>query len=836
MAMQLTLAYRYLQGRKLRTFFTTLAIVLGVAMIVAVNGIIPTMMKAFRQNMLAAAGAVDLSVTTETRNGFSPQVLETLRQVPGIAHVAGSLRRNLVLPVGSPINAVTVVGLDDAAQEVRAYTVTEGRFLQPGDGNVVLIGENLARQMELGVDDTFRLPSTAGTTEFEIVGILAGRVMPGVEEVFMPLAAAQALFDQPGEINTVEALFTPEAERAAVEAEVQAQLGSDYTLGALEYGSELLASIEVAKIVMSLFGLMALVMGGFVILNTFRAIVAERRRDLGMLRAVGASRKAIIGLILAEGLLQGAVGAGVGMILGYALMVGMVILLNPIMESYLRFRMGIPTPPLASIVIAVVLGVGMTILGGLWPALSASRVTPLEALRPTVSEAYQRVARRRALVGAGFVALALLGLLSGQTGPAALGVVLFLIGLVLVAPALIRPLARAFGRPLALAFAREGRIAQGNMARQPGRAAVTASALMIGLAIVVTMSGMTTSLVEGFMNIIDKNLGADFLFMPPSLFLGGGNIGAGPELRQRIQETPGIAEVTTLRMGMTEAGGTVLQVIGIDPATFPRISGLDFSAGDETEAYAELAAGRAIIVNGVFALQNRVRVGDTLTLKTPEGERDYRVVGIGIDFMNAKLATGYISQANLAADFHQTTDLFLMANKTPEADLATVHNALEAIIRDYPVFTLFDSAQWRASQRDTLAGAMNMLYLLVVALALPSLVALINTLVINVMERTREIGLLRAVGGTRRQIRRMILAESLLLAATGTAFGILVGLWLGYVMVGVLKIAGFKLPYYFPFGGILFTIAVGLLLGVAASLIPARHAARLDVVAALHYE
>jgi len=836
MNMQLTLAYRYLQGRKLRTFLTTLAIVLGVAMIVAVNGLIPAMMTSFKQNMLAAAGVVDLSVTSETRSGFGLKVLETVRQVPGIAHASGSLRRNLMLPVDSPVSAVTVVGLDDAAQEVRAYSVVEGRFLQPGDGNALLIGENLARKMGLGVGDTFRLPSTAGTTAFEIVGILAGRVMPGVEEVFMPLAAAQALFDQPGEINTVEALFAPDVDRAAVEAEVQARVGEGYTLGALESGSELLASIEIGKIALSVFGLLALMMAGFVIFNTFRAVVAERRRDLGMLRAVGASRKTIVGLILAEGALQGAIGAAAGLLLGYALMVGMVLLLNPLMESYLRFRLGVPSPPFLYMAIAAALGLGMTVLGGLWPALSASHVTPLEALRPTVGEAYQRVARRRAIMGAALIALALLGLLSGQVGPALLGTALLLGGMVLVAPALIRPIARAFGRPLALAFAQEGRIAQGNMSRQPGRAAVTASALMIGLALVVMATGMTSSIVDGFMGIVDKNLGADFIFMPPSLLLGGGNVGAGPELAERIRQAPGIAVVTTLRMGMSEANGAALQVIGIDPTTFPQVSGLDFSAGDEAQAYTELAAGRAIIVNGVFALQNRVRVGDTLTLKTPEGERDYRVVGIGMDFMNAKLATGYVSQANLAADFHQTTDLLLMANKTPEADLATVHNALEAVIRDYPIFTLFDSAQWRASQRDTMAGAMNSLYVVVVALALPSLVALVNTLVINVIERTREIGLLRAVGGTRRQIRRMILAESLLLAATGTAFGILIGLWLGYVIVGALKVVGFTLPYYFPFGGILFTIAVGLLFGVLASLIPARQAARLDVVTALHYE
>ncbi|MCX7683344.1 MAG: FtsX-like permease family protein, partial [Anaerolineae bacterium] len=688
----------------------------------------------------------------------------------------------------------------------------------------------------LGVGDTLTLPSTNGTTDFEIVGILAGRVLPGVEEVFMPLAAAQMLFNQPGEINMVEALFAPDADRAAVEADVQARLGEGYRLGTLEPGSELLASIKIGQIALSVFGLLALMMAGFVIFNTFRAVVAERRHDLGMLRAVGASRKAIVGLILAEGVLQGVVGVAAGLLLGYMLMVGMVLLLNPMMEGYIRFRLDVPAPPLGHMVAAVALGLGMTVLGGLWPALSASRVMPLEALRPTVGEAYQRIARQRALVGAVLIALALLGLLSGRVGPALVGTAFLLGGMVLVAPALIRPIARTFGGLLTLAFAREGQIAQGNMARQPGRAAVTASALMIGLAIVVMATGMASSIVDGFMGIVDKTLGADFIFMPPSLLMSGGNVGAGPELAERIRQTPGIAVVTTLRMGTSVTNGAALQVIGIDPVTFPQVSGLDFSAGDEAQAYAELRAGRAIIVNGIFAMQNRVRVGDTLTLQTAEGKRDYRVVGIGMDFMNAKLATGYISQAYLAADFHQTTDLLLMANKRPEADLVTVHNALEAVIRDYPIFTLFDSAQWRASQRNMLAGAVHSLYGVVVVLALPSLVALVNTLVINVIERTREIGLLRAVGATRRQIRRMILAESLLLAATGTAFGILAGLWLGYVVIGALKVAGFTLPYYFPFGGILFTVAVGLLFGVLASLIPARRAARLDVVRALQYE
>jgi putative ABC transport system permease protein len=279
-----------------------------------------------------------------------------------------------------------------------------------------------------------------------------------------------------------------------------------------------------------------------------------------------------------------------------------------------------------------------------------------------------------------------------------------------------------------------------------------------------------------------------------------------------------------------------VQLVGIDPATYPQVSGLEFTSGNEAAAYAELAAGRALISNGIFAAQNNVKVGDTLTLKTPEGDRQYRVVGIGLDYLNAKLATSYISQANLAADFHQTADLLLMANKKPEADVNAVRVALENVLKEYPAFTLISGAEWRESQYQTFFSAMWLFYVMMFVLSIPSLLAMINTLAINVMERTREIGVIRAVGATRGQVQRIVLAESLLLAATGIAFGILAGLWLGYVMVGAMNVSGFKLPYYFPYNGILAAIAVGLIFGVAAAVLPARQAARLEIVTALHYE
>lgn len=219
--------------------------------------------------------------------------------------------------------------------------------------------------------------------------------------------------------------------------------------------------------------------------------------------------------------------------------------------------------------------------------------------------------------------------------------------------------------------------------------------------------------------------------MPSSLVLGGGNLGAGPELAGRVRETPGVGAVTSLRMGASQAKGASLQVLGIVPATFPAVSGLEFSEGEAPQAYAALGSERAIILNGVSALQSGTKVGDTVPLRTPEGDLPYRVVAIGLDYLNAKLATGHVSQANLARDFHQLSDVLLMANAARGADVAAVRTSLERVVEDYPAFSLLDSAAFRESQEQALGRSMTFYYVLLLAIALPGLIAMINTLAIN---------------------------------------------------------------------------------------------------------
>ena len=281
--------------------------------------------------------------------------------------------------------------------------------------------------------------------------------------------------------------------------------------------------------------------------------------------------------------------------------------------------------------------------------------------------------------------------------------------------------------------------------------------------------------------------------------------------------------------------GSPVSLLGIDPQTYPAVSGLDFQEGDEASAYAALAEGRTMFVNGSFLMTFGLQVGDTVELMTPNGPQTYTIIAQASDLLNAKVVTAYISQENLAADFGRSDDVFIQLNLRPGVRLEEVDDQIKAAAADYPQFTVLAGKKYIDDMLTMLNAVFAGMFFLLAFLALPSLIAMMNTLAINVIERRREIGMVRAVGATRRQIRRMITAEALLLASVGTAFGILSGMYLGYVIVKGIGVM-FPIPYSFPLAGILAAAAIGLGFGALAAVIPARQAAHLQVVEALRYE
>lgn len=842
---QVLLAARYLWGRKLRTFLTTLAILFGTLVIFSTNLLMPTMVKAFQSNLMAASGQVDVTVTLTTGEAFSRNVLNRLKSVEGISAIAGSLSRTVNIPDQyyrhARIAALTLTGIDPrAAQNLRSYLIKEGRFLRPSDDEVAVITQSLADELGLTLGDNLSLPTTGGNVKLRVVGLMPARALPGNEEVLVTLVEAQKLLDLPNRMNTIEINLatTQEAEREAIQNNIKAALGDDYTLGGLSSGSEILASMRLGQAMFNLFGFLALFMGAFIIFNTFRTIVAERRRDIGMLRAVGAGRGTIIGLILMEGLLQGVVGSVGGIFVGYFLGAGTLKLMSSALTWFMHLEIGNPVIQPGLIAMTIGFGVCTTLLAGLLPAFSASRIAPLEALRPSMTDMVQRSAKAGGVIGWIMIGLALAGLFAGGIEGAALGAMLFLTGLVLVAPMLVKPVSSVFARLVAAVFARDGTgmLAQSNLTRQPARAAVTASATMIGLAIIVAMGGMIWSLTGGFMEILERSLGSDYLIIPPSVGVWKSNVGAGSELADDLRAVSGVAEVSTMRFASATVDGTAVSMLGIDPVIYPRVANLTFQQGNTDDAYAVLGRERAIIANGILAAQLGLKPGSTVRLSTPTGQKEYLVVAVAGDYLNAKITTAYISQDNLEADFRKTEDVLFQISLLPGADPSQVEPRLKKDLEEYPQFKLISGQSYFEENKQLFNAAFAFYFVFLGILAFPSLIALLNTLAIGVIERTREIGMLRAIGAAQKQVRRMVIVESLLLAAIGTAFGLLAGLYLGYVMVLGLDVGGFPIPYEFPYVGLLAAIATGLLFGVVAALVPARQAAEMDIVRALRYE
>jgi putative ABC transport system permease protein len=863
MGIRLTLAARYIGGRRLRAFLTTLAVVFGVLVIFGMNIIVPTMLQSFQSGMMAATDTVDLTATLKSGNSFPAATLAKVKGVDGVRAAQGLLDRSVNLPAdfydhdpkaADRVGTLSLIGLDSkTARTVRPYPIRDGRFLASGDADAAVITASLAADLGLKLGDAMALPMADGLVHLTIVGLRAPRTVPGNEEVLVTLPEAQKLFAQPDQLASMEANFVSAdaAKRSEIKSAVAAALGSGFTLETLSTDTNLFASLQAAKIGFNAFGVLALFMGAFIIFNTFRTIVAERRRDIGMLRAVGASRSTVVGTIVAEGLIQGLLGTAVGMLLGYLLASAGTAAYGSIMASFVHLSVGRPVVSLGIVIVSVILGVGTTLAAGLIPALSAGRVTPLEALRP-VSDlvSYRRTVGAGAIVGIVFVILALAALASGSTAFLALGTLLFMVGLVLVAPALVRPLSLVFGAFLALLFARNatGTLAQTNLSRQPSRSAVTASTTMIALALIVALGGLTVSVSKGFLGVMRKSLGSDYIFVPPAIGVWQNDVGAKSGFADSLRGIDGVDRVSTLRYGAAgidvaaiksargASAGSTTSILGIDPTDFPLVSGLSFSDGNAEKAFADLAGGRTIIVNPILAASLGLKVGDILPLETAEGRRDYRVVGVATDFMDAKIATAFISQDNLAGDFHRIDDIFIQLNLKPGADAAAAAAAIREAAQAYPQFSMIQGREYYNQMSDLFTAIFSAFYVLFLFMALPSLLTTINTLAISVLERTREIGMLRAVGTTKKQVSRTVLAEALLLAALGSVFGLTAGLYLGYLLVHAMASAGFPMPYVFPWGGLVSAVVIGLGFGALAAIIPARKAAGLQIVEALRYE
>ncbi len=823
------MAWQYLKGRKLRTTLTTLAIVFGVALILAMNLVLPGAQKALQQSMEAGSKGVDLSVSSLTGEGFAPQESTTLlSQTDGVEAVTGVLRRRIALPKTQQIGDITqieLIGVDVATvSAVHTYDLRDGRFI--GQDGEAVVAPDIAKPGE-----TVTVVTTAGLKTYSVVGVLKdGGLTP---RVLVTLADAQSALDQPGLVNLLEVAYTSGTNQDRLTASIKKSLGDQYLYN--ETANDQFAAFETANTIFGMLGVIALFLGGFLIFNTFRTVVIERRRDLAMLRAIGATRRQIMQLILIESLLQGLAGVGIGLVVGFLMAAGLTTLLRGVYEQLmgdLEFNMAL-TPQ--AFVIPIGLGMFFTLFAGYWPARHAGRTSPLEALRPSAGSDVQRAARWGLVLGLGLMGIALLMML-GDSKTNMAGAVLFLIGMVIAGPGLVVPAARLFNPLLTLWFAREGDLAHGNLVRQPGRAAITASTLMIGLATFIMLAAVITSFKDLTTRLSDRSFVSDILVLPTTLGTYSNIVGADENTVDQLRALPGVEQVVELRHAATRYNNQRLEIYGINPQVFPQVSPMLFTRGEAAQAYSQLETGRTAILSPVAAVQLGVSVGETFELPTLEGKQTYQVVGIATDIMNLKLATIFISQDSLKTDFNKTEAIEMMVNVKPGADTQTVLDEVKQALHDYPQFNVEITSEYRDTLENLGMAVMNSLYSLGILILIPAALGLLNTLTINVLERTREIGIVRAVGGSRKQVRRIVLAEALLLCLFGAAIGVVAGVILSYGFTMAFSLIGWELNYIFPLMGVIAAIVIAILLALFSSILPARNAAQLDIIRALQYE
>ena len=608
--------------------------------------------------------------------------------------------------------------------------------------------------------------------------------------------------------------------------------------------SEQLAGLN---IVLYFFSGVALFVGGFLILNSFNMTVLQRMRELGMLRTLGASRAMATRSVLAEALVIGLVGTVLGLALGLGLASGLISLMH---------GMDVPVGTLdvsaSAVITAAVIGLVVTLLGAFWPAHRAGRVSPIRAVvgdaqvRRTASMRRLAMALVLFLPGLWFGGSFWFGGASETAGLAAYGGILMTMamfaGMAIAAPFIILPVIRWLAVPVRRVLPTGGRLAADSLLSNPLRTAATAVALTIGLSVVVVNSSMSASFVGTIEGQVDKAFARDFTVQAQGFTIEqGGGPGVPRTVRAAIEAMPEVGTVAPLRAMPLELPGVKSGseqgiAIGVDPAKQPKVDGTEFQGVSQSAAYAGLQRG-GVLLGRSYARRADLEPGDTVELVGPAGRQRANVVGI-LDAIGAM--AGMEMRLSLET-MKRVYGNYQPAELAVEASSPDARPALEAKIaalldRKYPNLEMQSGADAKKEVSDEVNRTFNMFNAIVIIAIIVSLLGVINTLAMSVIERTREIGVLRALGASRWQVRSTMLDESLMIPVAGALVGVAAGTLIGFTWLRGVDEVMPGMSFHFP-GPIVIAVAVAaVVLGVIAAILPARRAARLKVIEALAYE
>jgi putative ABC transport system permease protein len=829
---------------KLRLFLTATSIALGVAFLAGTLMLTSSMQRAFDElfadvnassdTVVRARSGLEGAGVSDERPPVPAPVLQRVRDVDGVEIAEGAVQGYALLTGkdGKPIQPQGAPTLGLSAPQAEALlgeiTVRSGRL--PSGAGEVTIDATSAEKGELSVGDTTRVLFQKGPEDLEVVGIVGygdNDDLGGATTAYFELETAQQLLGKRGAFDTIsvraaDGLSDDEMTArvaAAVPERLEVLTGQAVADEQADAAKEGLGFLNVA--LLSFAGI-ALFVGSFIIWNTFSMQVAQRTRELALLRAIGATRRQVMRTLIAESLVLGFLSSVAGVLLGVALARGLVALMDGFGFTLPSAGIRLEAQP---VLLGLLVGTVVTVLAAVAPARRATKVLPVEALRASGPQAF-RVSRSRIVAGSGVVAigtgLLLWWLLGGA--PAALlavGSIGVALGVATLAPAFVRPLAAVIGAPLRLRCV-PGELARENAMRNPRRTASTAMALVIGLTMVAAVAVFAASLKASFADVLTSTKADLYVLTPTSQ-----SEGFSREVTEKVQQVEGVATVSSTAFGMAEFDGLTQGFNSIDPATAEQVFDLGMVSGNVEEL-----TRNGVLVHEDVAQREGLEVGDPVRAAfSGTGPAKFEVAGVYAD--RGFIAVDYVisSEAHDAANPHRLegTTMVLVEDG---ASIATVEERIDALLTAHPDATVMDAEEFRGALGgvvDQLLGLVTVLLLLAVLIAL---LGIVNTLALSVFERTRELGMLRAIGMTRGQVRAMVRWESVVISTIGALLGATLGIGLGLALTRALSNQGLN-ELAVPGVQLALYVVAAAVAGVVAAIGPARRASRVDVLKAV---
>jgi len=837
--------------RKLRTALTAIAIILGVATVSGTFVLTDSIDKAFDSIFTEVYRNTDATITPKSAFGtsdngsveapFDESLLATVKQLPDVQDAIGGvssdnaqlIKNGKAIAYGGAPNLGFSV--DPSKPQFNSLTLVQGRW--PSTGQLV-VDKSTAGKEDLTVGSTIGVQvegpvetlEVSGIVKFGSVSSIGGATLAGFD-----LATAQRLFHKEGKLDQIRVAGKPGVAPARLVSEISKILppNTEVRTGAAqarEDAKDTDAFISFLRYFLLAFGLIALFVGAFVIVNSLSITIAQRTRELATLRTLGASRRQVRASVVLEALVMGILASIVGLFLGLALAKGLFSLFDAVGFTLPNNGLLFET---RTVIVSLGLGIIVTLIASFFPALRATRVPPIAAVREGAELPPGRFHRFRTpfaavLTAVGF-GLIVLGLFSHGTSTVLilliLGTLLVFVGVAMLSAPFIPALSGILGWPATRIGGAAGTLARDNARRNPQRTASTAAALMIGLALVTLVATLAAGITASFRGAVDDIFVADYAITAQN------NYSPIPiSVGEAAAKAPGVTAAGSVRTGDTLVFGSQEFTTAVTPGGKDVMS-LVWTNGSQ-DVMANLGADGAFVDNG-FADSHNLTIGSPVPVTFITGKtRTFRVKGI-FDPPTGGSPFGpvTISAATWDAENPDPKDLYsflTVAGGDSDANRA----AIEGALKGFPNAKVQTRQEFIDNQISGLNSVLNILYVLLALSVIVSLFGIVNTLVLTVFERTREIGMLRAIGLTRRQTRRMIRHESVITALIGAVVGIVLGLILAGLLIAKVDFLVFSFP---TTQVIVFTIAA-IVVGILAAIFPARRAAKLDPLEALHYE